>query len=252
MTPDCRRNSVCSMARCVRKGRAMGKLSGESNEIVSLGARALLVERVRLVRKTLEQARRAGVVFVCAPAGFGKTALLMQCVAAVQSNPEEGPARIMDVRGMEPGDLLALLDDLAQEVDPAHGALIALDNLPAVASAQVGKVVERLRALRDAKAKVLIACTPCCRPVVRAMGDSEKVNASSLLVRPNEYAKWVDALGISNALDAVRPRRSWSRSARQRATREAEAHSSARWSSCTGRSSRSFARSATRCCGSSA
>lgn len=179
----------------------MGKLSGESNEIVSLGARALLVERVRLVRKTLEQARRAGVVFICAPAGFGKTALLMQCVAAIQSNPEEGPARIMDVRGMEPGDLLALLDDLAQEIDPAHGALIALDNLPAVGSAQVEKVVERLRALRDAKAKVLVACTPCCRPVVRAMGDSEKVNASSLLVRPNEYAKWVDALGISNALD---------------------------------------------------
>lgn len=161
----------------------------------------LMVERKRLVSRILDAAARSRTVFVCAPSGFGKTALLMQCTSAVSAAREGEDARLVDVRDMDGESLLEMLDDLSGEVGPESRPLIALDNFPTIASDKVERVVQRMRALRDAGATLLVSCEPTARELVRAFGDSEKFNATALLVRPDEYAQWVSALGISSTLD---------------------------------------------------
>ena len=161
----------------------------------------LMVERKRLVSRILDAAARSRTVFVCAPSGFGKTALLMQCTSAVSAAREGEDARLVDVRDMDGESLLEMLDDLSGEVGPESRPLIALDNFPTIASDKVEPVVQRMRALRDAGATLLVSCEPTARELVRAFGDSEKFNATALLVRPDEYAQWVSALGISSTLD---------------------------------------------------
>lgn len=161
----------------------------------------LMVERKRLVSRILDAAERSRTVFVCAPSGFGKTALLMQCTSAVSAAREGKDARLVDVRDMDGESLLEMLDDLSGEVGPESRPLIALDNFPTIASDKVEPVVQRMRALRDAGATLLVSCEPTARELVRAFGDSEKFNATALLVRPDEYAQWVSALGISSMLD---------------------------------------------------
>ena len=161
----------------------------------------LMVERKRLVSRILDAAARSRTVFVCAPSGFGKTALLMQCTSAVSAAWEGEDARLVDVRDMDGESLLEMLDDLSGEVGPESRSLIALDNFPTIASDKVEPVVQRMRALRDAGATLLVSCEPTARELVRAFGDSEKFNATALLVRPDEYAQWVSALGISSTLD---------------------------------------------------
>lgn len=161
----------------------------------------LMVERKRLVSRILDAAARSRTVFVCAPSGFGKTALLMQCTSAASAAREGGDARLVDVRDMDGESLLEMLDDLSGEVDPESRPLIALDNFPTIASDKVEPVVQRMRVLRDAGATLIVSCEPTARELVRAFGDSEKFNATALLVRPDEYAQWVSALGISSTLD---------------------------------------------------
>ena len=131
-------------------------LRGERSETPS----NLMVERKRLVSRILDAAARSRTVFVCAPSGFGKTALLMQCTSAVSAAREGEDARLVDVRDMDGESLLEMLDDLSGEVGPESRSLIALDNFPTIASDKVEPVVQRMRALRDAGATLLVSCEP--------------------------------------------------------------------------------------------
>ncbi|MDY2777382.1 MAG: BTAD domain-containing putative transcriptional regulator [Collinsella sp.] len=179
----------------------MDGLKGLSQDCASLDAPGLLVERTRLVRSVVEQLHRHGVVFVCAPAGFGKTALLMQCTAISKDNPESGDVRLLDAHGLGQAEMISVLGELLCDLRGRRRPLVAIDNLPAMDEMSERKAIELFRSMRAAEIMVLVACTPRSRSLIRAMGDSAKVNAPSLFVRPHEYAKWVNAFGLSSSLD---------------------------------------------------
>ncbi len=159
------------------------------------------VVRTDLIRKIVRAARKSGIVALCAPQGFGKTALLLQYVNEVRRDPGRGTAQMIDAHGALLEELLVQLDAVEQRCDQAVRPALAIDNLPAFEGQQAEECVRRLRAMRDRSFELVIACTPAARTMVHTLGDSVKINARELMVRPREYAEWSRVFSISNHLD---------------------------------------------------
>lgn len=120
------------------------------------------VARGDLVRAITRAARRAGVVVLCAPRGFGKTALLLQYADEVRRDPGRGSARIVDARGALPEELLLQIEEAETECPAAVRPLVAIDNLPVFDDEAYRMLAQRVREMRDRDAEVLIACAGSC------------------------------------------------------------------------------------------
>ena len=62
-------------------------------ELMPLGG-SYMVRRDRLMNELIAKGRKAGIVVLYAPDGFGKTSVLLQYTQEVKSDPTRGPVRI--------------------------------------------------------------------------------------------------------------------------------------------------------------
>ena len=162
---------------------------------------AFLVNRAKLVQTAVRAGQSAGIVLVCAPKGFGKTALLLQYVQEVREDPARGRAELIDAEEALLEELMLQLDFAEERLGAAVAPLIAIDSLPPFAGNEARELVGRLRALRERGFELAVACTPAAGEVVRLLGDSAKVTAQQLRVQPREYPEWARVFSIAPALD---------------------------------------------------
>lgn len=160
-----------------------------------------LVHRERLLRDLRTQGEEAGITVVVAPDGFGKTTLLVQRVAEVRSRIERGSARMLDLEGLDEVQAYESIKRLSEDLDPRMRPLIALDNLTTLQEHGIEAMVGLLRSMRGEGFEIVVTCRPSNRAFVAAMGDSYKITAQSLLVKPREYPAWARKLSIASGLD---------------------------------------------------
>lgn len=167
----------------------------------TMPSRGLLVRRERLLRELEVHGPKAGITLVCAPEGMGKTALLMQYVSDVAYDPARGSARLLDVSGMDAEEVYKTLRRLPETLCMEMKPLVAIDNMPELGSEALKIVPPLLRDLHAKGIEFICSCRPAARSFVHAMGDSYKIGAQALLVRPREYADWTQAFAIDRNLD---------------------------------------------------
>lgn len=160
-----------------------------------------LVVRGEQVRALLSAMDGAGIVFLSAPKGFGKTSMLMQCAGTLREMPSTGDVVLRDASSCDAPGFVGLLDDLSNSLSPLPTPYVLLDGLPLLNKEQVQVVAARLRAMRDEGMKIAIACTPASANLIRAVSDSTKYGAPFLLVQPREYAAWSKLYAISPSVD---------------------------------------------------
>lgn len=176
---------------------------GSQVEETALGttSHGLMVTRERLLKEMVIRGAEAGITVVCAPDGMGKTALLLQYVAAVQSDPARGSARLIDAQGMSHEQLYELLKRLPETMPGALRPLVAVDNVPNFGNEALEIFPGLLRGLRAQGFECVVACKPSARAFVAAMGDSHKIGSQALVVRPREYSDWAKTFSIDRSLD---------------------------------------------------
>lgn len=162
---------------------------------------SFMVRRTRLIQELIQQVSSAGIAVLCAPPGFGKTALLIQYVDEVANDPQRGAARLVDAESAVVSELAIQLEGIAEELAHAVRPALAIDNVPALSDADADAFAELIRGLRAGGVEVVLACTPAAEGLVRRLGDAAKFGAGQLVVRPREYAEWSHTLSISGALD---------------------------------------------------
>lgn len=162
---------------------------------------SLLVKRERLLLQLCMRGPKAGISIVCAPSGFGKTALLMQYVQAVSENPERGAARMIDVSALDEEHIYGLLKSLPDELEAAMRPLVALDGMPVLGEEALATIPALLRTLQAQGFEFVISCKPSNRAFVIAMGDSYKIAAQAMIVQPREYPDWTSTYRIDGSLD---------------------------------------------------
>lgn len=171
------------------------------------GARTLpmgpsfMVRRTALIQEVIRQVSSAGIGVVCAPKGFGKTALLIQYVDEVANDPERGNVRLIDAEDAVVAELSVQIEEISETFAAAPHPAIAIDNLPPFEGSDVDAFIDVLRDARAAGIEVVVACTPAAGELTRRMGDAAKFGAQQLKIQPREFAEWSHALSISASLD---------------------------------------------------
>lgn len=163
-----------------------------------------MVPRERLIRNVAALAGEAGIVLVQAPAGFGKTSLLLLYSAWVKANPKRGLAKLVDASKLEVERVCGILDDAAHETIAAERPLVGLDNVVVKNGDEAQALAAALRTCRDAGCEIVLACEPGQSDLVAALGDTAKVGARQLCVQPQEYAAWIKVLKIDSTIDVYR------------------------------------------------
>lgn len=161
----------------------------------------LMVKRERLLKDLKLHGPQAGITVISAPEGMGKTALLLQYVGEVRQDPARGSACLVDASNMDSEDLYIKLKALSHELPPVMHPLIAVDNMPALGSEALKVFPELLRTLRDKGFEFVLSCRPKMHELSQVLGDSYKLGAQALAVRPREYSSWAQAFAIDRTLD---------------------------------------------------
>lgn len=159
------------------------------------------VHRERLLRDLKEQGEDAGITLIVAPDGFGKTTLLMQRVAEVRSCMKRGSARMLDLAGLDAARAYTSIKGVAEGLDTRMRPLLGLDNLGVLGTEGIEVITGLLRSLRERGVEIIVTCRPGNRDFVAAMGDTFKITAQALLVKPREYPAWARKLSIASGLD---------------------------------------------------
>lgn len=165
------------------------------------GGAGSIVLRERLVSKVLELCKSDGVVTMCAPKGFGKTAVMIQCASRVRNDPERGVAALVGASHMGVEGLIDRLDRCGRDISPEGFPVILIDDIPFAESSEMAVLAQRLRSLRAAGFNIIASCTPENGAYLSAMRDSGKIGAHTLRVQPYEYGDWAHAFSISSSLD---------------------------------------------------
>ena len=163
-----------------------------------------MVRRDRLMNELIVKGRKAGIVLLYAPDGFGKTSVLLQYVQEVKSDPTRGPVRIIEAERAIGRELFMQLEVVADELKDKPHSLVAIDNVPNLEQHETEDLIDRIRSLRATGTAVFIACRPSNRLLIHGLGDSVKVNAQMLKVHAYEYSSWATAFSISTSLDFYR------------------------------------------------
>ena len=172
-------------------------------ELMPMGG-GYMVRRDRLMNELIVKGRKAGIVLIYAPDGFGKTSVLLQYVQEVKSDPTRGPVRIIEADRALGRELFMQLEVVAEELKDKPHSLVAIDNVPNLEQRETEDLIDRIRSLRAMGTGVFIACRPSNRLLIHGLGDSVKVNAQMLKVHAYEYSSWATAFSISTSLDFYR------------------------------------------------
>ena len=163
-----------------------------------------MVRRDRLMNELIVKGRKAGIVLLYAPDGFGKTSVLLQYVQEVKSDPTRGPVRIIEADRAIGRELFMQFEVVADELKDKPHSLVAIDNVPNLEQRETEDLIDRIRSLRATGTGVFITCRPSNRLLIHRLGDSVKVNAQMLKVHAYEYSSWATAFSISTSLDFYR------------------------------------------------
>ena len=169
-------------------------------ELMPLGS-SYMVRRDRLMNELIAKARKAGIVVLYAPDGFGKTSVLLQYAQEVKSDPTRGPVRIIEADRAIGREVFMQLEVVTEELKDKPHSLIAIDNVPNLSQGETEELIDRIRSLRAMGVGVLMSCRPSNRQLIHGLGDSIKVNAQMLKVHAYEYSAWASAFSISTSLD---------------------------------------------------
>lgn len=185
----------------IEERTTMVSAGGHDEGTSRAGISKVSVKRDRLLRELDRQGREAGITFICASRGMGKTSLLMQYADAVREDPTREDVRIWDGAGLDAERFASQLDGLMRKGGNLKGSLLAVDDIPLLHADGISAVAERLRELRTKGLQVVMTCSPDNQALMAAMGDSYKLGGQALLVSPQEYGDWARALAIASSLD---------------------------------------------------
>lgn len=169
-------------------------------ELMPLGS-SYMVRRDRLMNELIAKGRKAGIVVLYAPDGFGKTSVLLQYTQEVKSDPTRGPVRIIEADRAIGREVFMQLEVVTEELKDKPHSLIAIDNVPNLSQSETEELIDRIRSLRAMGVGVFMSCRPSNRQLIHGLGDSIKVNAQMLKVHAYEYSAWASAFSISTSLD---------------------------------------------------
>lgn len=169
-------------------------------ELMPLGS-SYTVRRDRLMNELIAKGRKAGIVVLYAPDGFGKTSVLLQYAQEVKSDPTRGPVRIIEADRAIGREVFMQLEVVTEELKDKPHSLIAIDNVPNLSQSETEELIDRIRSLRAMGIGVFMSCRPSNRQLIHGLGDSIKVNAQMLKVHAYEYSAWASAFSISTSLD---------------------------------------------------
>ena len=169
-------------------------------ELMPLGS-SYTVRRDRLMNELIAKGRKAGIVVLYAPDGFGKTSVLLQYTQEVKSDPTRGPVRIIEADRAIGREVFMQLEVATEELKDKPHSLIAIDNVPNLSQSETEELIDRIRSLRAMGIGVFMSCRPSNRQLIHGLGDSIKVNAQMLKVHAYEYSAWASAFSISTSLD---------------------------------------------------
>ena len=169
-------------------------------ELMPLGS-SYTVRRDRLMNELIAKGRKAGIVVLYAPDGFGKTSVLLQYTQEVKSDPTRGPVRIIEADRAIGREVFMQLEVVTDELKDKPHSLIAIDNVPNLSQSETDELIDRIRSLRAMGVGVFLSCRPSNRQLIHGLGDSIKVNAQMLKVHAYEYSAWASAFSISTSLD---------------------------------------------------
>ncbi len=163
--------------------------------------RGYIVRRDRLMNELIAKGRKAGIVLIYAPDGFGKTSVLLQYAQEVKSDQTRGSVRIIEADHAIGREVFVQLEVVAEELKDKPRSLIAIDNVPNFNRDETEELIDKMRGLRASGIGVLVTCRPSNRLLIHGLGDSVKVNAQMLKVHAYEYSSWAEAFSISTSLD---------------------------------------------------
>ena len=169
-------------------------------ELMPLGG-GYMVRRERLMNELIAKGRKAGIVVLYAPDGFGKTSVLLQYTHEVKCDPTRGPVRIIEADRAIGREVFMQLEVVTEELKDKPHSLIAIDNVPNLDQHDTEDLIDRIRGLRAMGVGVFISCRPSNRQLIHGLGDSVKINAQMLKVHAYEYSAWASAFSISTSLD---------------------------------------------------
>ena len=169
-------------------------------ELMPLGG-GYMVRRERLMNELIAKGRKAGIVVLYAPDGFGKTSVLLQYTHEVKCDPTRGPVRIIEADRASGREVFMQLEVVTEELKDKPHSLIAIDNVPNLDQHDTEDLIDRIRGLRAMGVGVFISCRPSNRQLIHGLGDSVKINAQMLKVHAYEYSAWASAFSISTSLD---------------------------------------------------
>lgn len=169
-------------------------------ELMPLGS-SYTVRRDRLMNELIAKGRKAGIVVLYAPDGFGKTSVLLQYAQEVKNDPTRGPVRIIEADRSIGREVFMQLEVVTEELKDKPHSLIAIDNVPNLSQGETEELIDRIRSLRAMGVAVFMSCRPSNRQLIHGLGDSIKVNAQMLKVHAYEYSAWASAFSISTSLD---------------------------------------------------
>ena len=169
-------------------------------ELMPLGG-SYMVRRDRLMNELIAKGRKAGIVVLYAPDGFGKTSVLLQYTQEVKNDPTRGPVRIIEADRAIGREVFMQLEVVTEELRDKPHSLIAIDNVPNLSQNETEELIDRIRSLRAMGVGVFLSCRPSNRQLIHGLGDSIKVNAQMLKVHAYEYSAWASAFSISTSLD---------------------------------------------------
>lgn len=169
-------------------------------ELMPLGS-SYTVRRDRLMNELIAKGRKAGIVVLYAPDGFGKTSVLLQYTQEVKSDPTRGSVRIIEADRAIGREVFMQLEVVTDELKDKPHSLIAIDNVPNLSQSETEELIDRIRSLRAMGVGVFLSCRPSNRQLIHGLGDSIKVNAQMLKVHAYEYSAWASAFSISTSLD---------------------------------------------------
>lgn len=169
-------------------------------ELMPLGS-SYTVRRDRLMNELIAKGRKAGIVVLYAPDGFGKTSVLLQYTQEVKSDPTRGPVRIIEADRAIGREVFMQLEVVTDELKDKPHSLIAIDNVPNLSQSETEELIDRIRSLRAMGVGVFLSCRPSNRQLIHGLGDSIKVNAQMLKVHAYEYSAWASVFSISTSLD---------------------------------------------------
>ena len=145
-------------------------------ELAPLGT-GYMVRRDRLMSELIVKGRKAGIVLLYAPDGFGKTSILLQYTQEVKSDPTRGLVRIIEADRAIAREVFMQLEVVTDELEDKPRSLIAIDNVPNLDQQDTEELIDRIRGLRTMGIGVFVTCRPSNRQLIRGLGDSVKINA---------------------------------------------------------------------------